>query len=256
MQINFYNFIVIPAPPSAGHLRLLHCGKYSKGQLLELFDTVLSLLYLCNNAFVRNRITMKSKKVSLLLLIVLTLMSFEGNNKIEQCFISFDSPTKLTAAKIDRLPENSEKTRTINTQNGEVSISRIDGYRVLYNNYKEVPFVNLKVELSVPSAYENDRQHLLDNLKYLNVQSSGMETKEPIELKFNGYKIFGISRGSIESGSTLGTFIMFPGNGVTVYFYFNNLKPGFRTFENLEDYKKQRDLFLEEYTKHLKECGI
>jgi len=82
-----------------------------------------------------------------------------------------------------------------------------------------------------------------------------METKELIELKFNGYKVFGLSRGTIETGSTLGTFIMFPGNGVTVYFYFNNLKPEYRNFETVDDYKKQRNEFLEEYTKHLKACG-
>ena len=81
-----------------------------------------------------------------------------------------------------------------------------------------------------------------------------METKDLIELNFNGYKIFGLSRGTIEKGSTLGSFIMFPGNGVTVYFDFNNLKPDFRNFESVEDYKKQRDKFIEEYTRHLTTC--
>lgn len=64
----------------------------------------------------------------------------------------------------------------------------------------------------------------------------------------------GISRRTIESGSTLGTFIMFPGNGVVVYFYFNNLKAEYRHFESVEDYKKLRDRFIDEYTKHLKIC--
>ena len=81
-----------------------------------------------------------------------------------------------------------------------------------------------------------------------------METKELVELNFNGYKILGLSRGTIESGSTLGTFVMFPGKGVTVYFYFNNLQPNFRNFESIEDYKKQRNNFIEEYTKYLTTC--
>lgn len=118
-----------------------------------------------------------------------------------------------------------------------------------------MPFVNLKVELSAPDSYENDKKRLLDNLKYLNAHSTGMETKELIELNFNGYKISGLSRASIEAGSTLGIFIMHPGNGVTVYFYFNNLKPEFRNFTSVEDYKKQRDQFLEEYTKYLTTCS-
>ena len=47
---------------------------------------------------------------------------------------------------------------------------------------------------------------------------------------------------------------MFPGNNVTVYFYFNNLKPEISNFEGIEDYKKQRDKFIDEYTKHLTTC--
>lgn len=199
---------------------------------------------------------MKSKVIILSILFsTVVLLGFKHKNEISKCFISFTTATNLTAAEPDRLPETSEKVRTIKTENGEVEVSRIDGYRILYNNEKKVPFVNLKVELSDPNSYENDKKRLLDNLKYLNAHSIGMETKDLVELNFNGYKISGLSRGTIETGSTLGIFIMFPGNGVTVYFYFNNLKPDFRNFESVEDYKKQRDRFLEEYTKYLTTCS-
>ena len=199
---------------------------------------------------------MKLKHTILVALIsTITLLSFKDKNEIGNCFISFVNATKLTAATPDRLPKTSEKVRTVKTEKGEVEVTRIDGYRVLYNNEKNVPFVNLKVELSDPKAYETDQVRLLDNLKYLNSHSAGMETKDLIDLKFNGFKVVGFSRGTIETGSTLGTFVMFPGKGVTVYFYFNNLKPEYRNFENVEDYKRQRDQFLEEYTRHLTACG-
>jgi hypothetical protein len=196
---------------------------------------------------------LKNTILSALILIIAPL-SFKEKNEIGNCFISFVKATNLTAAAPDRLPETSEKVRSVKTEKGEVEVTRIDGYRVLYNNEKKVPFVNLKVELSDPTAYETDQVRLLDNLKYLHSHSAGMETKELIELKFNGFKIVGFSRKTIEEGSTLGTFVMFPGNGVTVYFYFNNLKPAYRNFENVEDYKWQRDQFFEEYTKHLSAC--
>ncbi|SHM86874.1 hypothetical protein [Flavobacterium saccharophilum] len=196
---------------------------------------------------------MKSKLITILI-ITLLIFSFTSKNEIEECFISFKSSTNLTPATPDRLPEAYRKGRKVTTYKGEVEITCIDGYRVLYNNNKKVPFVNLKVELSERKAYEKDQKHLIENLKYLNSNSSGMESKDLIELEFNGYKIYGLSRGSIESGSTLGTFIMFPGNGVTVYFYFNNLKPEYRNFENVDDYKKQRDRFIKEYTKYLTTC--
>lgn len=189
------------------------------------------------------------------LVLTIALLGFKNRDKIDKCFISFTNATNLTAAKPDKLPETSGKTRMVATENGEVEVTQVAGYRVLYNNEKKLPFVNLKVELSAQGSYETDQKRLLDNLKYLNSHASGMETKELIELDFNGYKIWGLSRGAIETGNTLGTFVMFPGNGVTVYFYFNNLKPGLRSFDNVADYKIQRDRFIEEYTKHLTNCS-
>ncbi len=198
---------------------------------------------------------MKSKlTIFTTVLLTTLLLSFTSKNEIGQCFISYKTSTKLTVSNPDRLPETSEKVRTVKTDNGEVEVTRIDGYRVLYNNEKNAPFVNLKVELSESNSYEKDQKNMIDNLKYLNSHSQNMETKDLIEIEFNGYKVYGFSRATIETGSTLGTFVMFPGNGVTVYFYFNNMKPEFRNFENVEGYKKQRDRFIDEYTKHLKTC--
>lgn len=186
--------------------------------------------------------------------LIVLLLSFKSINEIDECFIAFKSATNLTALSAERLPETSEKSRKLNTFNGEVEVTRLDGYRVLYNNKKGAPFVNLKVELSEKSAYLKDQKNLIDNLKYLNASSTTMETKDLVELEFNGYKIQGLSRGTIETGSTLGIFVMFPGNDVTVYFYFNNLQPQYRNFETLNDYKMQRDRFMDEYTKHLLTC--
>ncbi|MEJ7643724.1 MAG: hypothetical protein WKF87_03960 [Chryseolinea sp.] len=160
----------------------------------------------------------------------------------------------MTAQAADRLPESPEKVRQVKTNKGEVAITRIDGYRVFYNNSKNAPFVNLKVELSDNRAYPTDTVGLVENLKYMNSASQGMETKDIIELTLNGYRIYGLSRGSIEKGSTLGTFIMFPGDNTTIYFYFNNMTPEFRNFDSLEDYKKQRNKFMDDYTKYLKSC--
>ncbi|HZY78579.1 MAG TPA: hypothetical protein VFE50_03590 [Cyclobacteriaceae bacterium] len=196
------------------------------------------------------------KLISSLIVPVLTFLAlgFDFKPGIHGCYISFKSPTNLTAGAPERLPEAARTSRPVSTNGGEVEITRIDGYRVLYNNGKNVPFVNLKVELSESGSYKADQKNLVENLKYLISNSSGMETKDVIELEFNGLKVYGLSRGSIESGSTLGIFVMFPGDDLVVYFYFNNLKPEYRNFESLEDYKRQRDKFMEEYTKHLKSC--
>jgi len=198
---------------------------------------------------------MKSRLATLPILLLTTLfLSFTVKEEIPECYFSFKSATSLTAATPDRLPEAARTSRIEKTDHGDVEITRTDGYRILYTNDKNAPFVNLKAELSTKKAYEKDQKNLLDNLRYLNSHSNSMETKDLIELEFNGFKVYGLSRSTIEIGSTLGTFVMFPGNDVIVYFYFNNLKPDFRNFESLEDYKKQRDRFMEEYTAHLKTC--
>jgi hypothetical protein len=176
------------------------------------------------------------------------------NNKIADCYINFNKASKLFMASPERLPDTGEKGRKLQTGNGEVDVTVIDGYRVLYNNKKKAPFVNLKVELSAPDSYGMDTTKILENLKYLNSQSQGMETSELIKLDYNGYTFYGLSRNTIEKGSTLGIFVMFPGNNITVYFYFNNLKPEVRNFKNLEDYKGQRNEFLGAYTNHLNKC--
>jgi hypothetical protein len=198
---------------------------------------------------------MKSRYlISLMLLCLVILSSATIKVEIENCFISFSTPTNLTFTKSDRLPETSEKFRKIKVDSGEVEITRIDGYRILYNNNKNVPFVNLKIELSDKKSFEFDKTAIIENLKYLNTHSTGMETKDLIELKSNGYKVLGFSRSTIETGSVLGTFVLFSDNGEIVYFYFNNLKPEFRHFATIEEYKKLRNKFIDEYTKHLKSC--
>jgi hypothetical protein len=173
---------------------------------------------------------------------------------IGKCYLSFDKPSNLKMAAPDHFPEENDHTRTLPTANGDVAITILDGYRVLYNNLKNAPFVNLKVELSNAQRYEADKQHILDNLKYMTANSPDMETKDLIQLSYNGYKIYGISRNGIETGSTLGVFIMFPGNNTVVYFYFNNLNPLYRNFNSLHDYQQQRNTFISEYTSHLNAC--
>ncbi|QNR83598.1 hypothetical protein H9N25_16805 [Pedobacter riviphilus] len=198
---------------------------------------------------------MKSKPALFSIILLATvLISFKDKNEIKQCYISFKSASGLVAANPDRLPEGTEKYRTVSTANGGVNVTRTDGYRILYNNDKKAPFVNLKVELSEEKSYNLDKKKLLENLIFLASHTTGMESKNLIELKFNGYTVYGINRATIETGNILGTFILFPGNNTTIYFYFNNMELEYRNFTSLSDYKKQRDRFINEYTKYLNTC--
>ena len=191
-----------------------------------------------------------------MLLFSLALYGFNVQSHLDTCYISFKTPSNLTAAEPERRPESSGKNRILKTETGEVTITTIDGYRVLYNNEKKVAFVNLKVELTDKDSYETTTRNLLDNLKYQVSHSKNMESGEPIVMELNGMKIYGLSRTSIEAANTFGTFLMFPGNGIIVHFYFSNIKEGYRHFETVEEYRKLRDAFLNEYTQHLASCRL
>lgn len=183
------------------------------------------------------------------------ILSFADKNDIDTCYVSFNKASRLTASGPDKLPVALAKSRKVKTDSGEVEVTRVDGYRVLYTNDKKAMFVNLKVELSDKDSYERDKKNLVANLKYLNAHAATpMERADLIEQDFNGFKVYGFSRATLETGNTLGTFIMFPGDGISVYFYFNNMNPEYRNFVDVADYKKQRDKFIDEYTKHLAAC--
>lgn len=185
------------------------------------------------------------------------LLSFTTVNdkEIGNCYLSFKDAAGLTVSRTDRLPDDAaNKTRMLSTANGDIKLTVLDGYRVLYNNDKNAVFVNLKVEISDQKTYGMDTTHLLENLKYLNSRSTNMETKDMMRLSFNGYTIYGVNRSGIEVGYNLGTFVMFPSNNIVVYFYFQNIKPEARQFKDSLDYRKQRNNFLDAYTHYLRNC--
>lgn len=68
------------------------------------------------------------------------------------------------------------------TADGMKRVSRDAGYRILYQNNKNVPFINLKIEQSSKGSYIEDKEHLIENLRYLIKKSSGMKSKNVIEL--------------------------------------------------------------------------
>jgi hypothetical protein len=70
--------------------------------------------------------------------------SFQVEQEIPACFISFQGNAALSAAPADRLAEGRGDRMNIKTENGEVSISRLDGYRILYKNENGAAFVKLK----------------------------------------------------------------------------------------------------------------
>src|SRR5690348_15970355 len=122
---------------------------------------------------------MKIYLLSIVLVILsIGLFSFIEERKIPNCYISFSNAASLTMQPADRLPETVEKFRKLPTIYGNIKISRIDGYRVLYQNEKKAPFVNLKVELSKEESYAFDTTGLLRNIRWMRSTSNGLTSKD------------------------------------------------------------------------------
>ena len=200
---------------------------------------------------------MKTKTLgSLIAASALAFFAFTTTIQLKNCYVSYKGSKTLSATAPFVLPPSEAKPRKVTTNNGEVEISQIEGCKIEYNNTKNSPFVDLKVVLSSPQAYTADTANVVAYLKYLNSITPNMETKDLIQLNFNGYKIYGISSSVIEkSKRTLGSFVVFPGNNTILYIDFNNLRPEQRDYETIIDYKTKRNGFLGDYTLHLKNCA-
>lgn len=186
------------------------------------------------------------------IVLVCAISGFTAREEIDDCFITFKRTGSLIATSLDRLPEQYRKPRGVTTEKGEEHVSVADGYRVLYSDCKGSTFVNLKVELSHPESYDSDREVLLDHLAHMSSHDAGPGSF--VKMGTGRYEIFGFSRNDLESGNIQGVYAMFPKKNVVVYFYFNNLGPGNSLYKDMEEYRRQRDIFFVDYVTHLQEC--
>ncbi|MEI8278422.1 MAG: hypothetical protein WCG87_01590 [Bacteroidota bacterium] len=173
-------------------------------------------------------------------------------NHISDYYLSFAYPTGLNVKSSDR-QELTAEARSLTTDNGNVQISLMDAYSIQYNNAKEATFVNMNVLLLDKDSYLDDQQKILDALRYQNAHNTGTESADLIEIRSNGYKLKGIGRNSVDAAGIkdLSTFVLFPGNGVVVYLHFNDLNFDKRHYANIDEFKKLRKLFIDEYTEYI-----
>ncbi|WP_026712561.1 hypothetical protein [Flavobacterium daejeonense] len=166
---------------------------------------------------------------------------------IPDCFISFKGYKSVTNVRIDRLPAKKNKYRILPTTEGLKKISQLDGYRILYNK-QNFPFVNLKVEYSDSKAYQDDQKNLLAHLNFISNHSG---SKGSVEVKVNGYSIYGFNN-STSANRIIGSFVIFPQKNVIIYIDFE--KPEKRSYNNQQVFLEEQNIFFEYYTTYLKKC--
>ena len=127
-------------------------------------------------------------------------------------------------------------------------MSLADGYRVMLAYPSTDFFANLKLELSQDSRYPQDKQTVVESLRYLSNQSSReARTSVPIERPaYRGVDVYGVNFPTIDfyiennpptlGGGPIGTYVLFDDpRKVIVTVYFLNQRPGGRRFKTTEE---------------------
>jgi len=186
------------------------------------------------------------------LLTAVTIISFAfpcssfSRVKTNTCVIDFTPYEGLYLIKQNSLPKNMVQPRVLPTANDQVSISRIEGERILYGNKSGIPYINVKIETSDAKLYKKDTLNLLKHLEYLT--SLKAKTKTGLRnMNLNGLVVYALSSSS-EKARITDSYVCFPGKGLIVYIEYQNIPV------NKNEYIKQRDLFLKKYTLHIANC--
>lgn len=163
-------------------------------------------------------------------------------------FTTCELDNGLKIVQVDRLPKD-VKSRNVTTSKGEQAISLADGYRVMvsYNENKDW-FANIKVEKSVTADYEQDKERVIENLKWAASTSKELESQEPIKISFGEYEGYGTSKRTL-IGNMLGIYVLLSDVDHTIItFYFINQNPKRKRFQTIEEWRILRDEFLKTYT--------
>jgi hypothetical protein len=175
---------------------------------------------------------------------------------LTQCKFTGD----LQVVAVDRqLP--AVRSREIMTAEGKQRVSVIDGYRVMLAYRGSEFFANMKIELSQPSEYSNDKKMIIHSMNYLS-DSSSKEAGAPVPLEHNerhGLDVYGYDWPTIDffipnnpptlGGGPIGIYVLFRDSARTVtMIYFLNQRPERRRFKSIAEYRLLRDQVVEEYT--------
>ena len=163
-------------------------------------------------------------------------------------FTSCDLPGGLKIVQVDRLPKD-VKSRTVETSKGNKKVSLADGYRVMvaYNDDRDW-FANIKAEKSIAADYEQDKERVIENLKWAASTSKDLESQEPVKISFGDYQGYATSKQTLV-GNMVGIYVLFSDVDRTIItFYFINQNAKKKRFQTIEEWRALRDEFLNTYT--------
>ena len=204
---------------------------------------------------------------SIFLIALLVLATTQAQSKSDtdplKPYTKCEWPGDLKIKEVTRRdPKSRQKYREVTTDKGTERVSVLDGYRVMFA-YRDVLyfFANVKVELSDPQSYEEDKQKVIDDLKRAAATDRVSKVVYSDRTILNGFEHYGVDRDIIDVGGSIGIHVLLYDPRhliVTVYLLNQDDRDRFRSlfgrrrFHNIDEYRALRDDFLNHYSECLK----
>lgn len=156
-------------------------------------------------------------------------------------------PAGPDVVEVTELPDVPMR-RTVDTLRGPRDVVMEDGVRVMFAYPNTDFYANLKAEQLAAENYETEKADLISAEDKMLASDDTNSRNYALKPRMQGFEIYGIDRKKLEGG-VLGAYLFFddPTHVVTTI-YFLNGNPGRRRFNDLTEYAKLRDSFLESYT--------
>ena len=156
----------------------------------------------------------------------------------------------LKVVKSERLSRKEVFSRSVETADGFKEVTRIDSYRMFVAYPKTDAFANIRPEKSKPDGYAQDKENVIEDLRYSISIGKEMEFSEPRRAIYNGFESYGLNRRTVEVGTTVGIYVLFNDTAQTITtIYFFNASPKKRKFQTIEEWRALKENFLENYTR-------
>lgn len=144
---------------------------------------------------------------------------------------------------------NQDPTRQVEGPNGPATVSVADGYRVMLHKAGKAPLVNLKIELSAPGQFRQDRDAILAQYGVMakRAAAAGAAPAAAARSEINGVEVFDLTSPTIDRGGPLSMVTLaHEASGVIGTAYVLSQPKDVREYANMEEYTALRDQFTRE----------
>lgn len=151
----------------------------------------------------------------------------------------FDGSEFRVASSL-RLPA-AKQFREVQTRQGALHISTVDGYRLMLHKDSRAPLVNLKLEKSAEGRFAEDREAVLKSMDlFSDGRGSGANALEVT--RRDGVEVMALDQPSIDGGGPLSFYtLVHQRSGTIGTAYFLSQPAGVREFNNYAEYSSLRD---------------